>query len=188
MSAEANKSLQATRDGRHSSAVADHTFWSRVPELGRYMASTVSSAIRPLIVLVLACLWLVSCDTPSSSNRSTMYSRPPIGTFVSHLTWRGYPENPPVPLVTLRLDPDGRYIAEDGGPIEYGFIVEDKTLYPQRSNPRFQQGSWRFDDQTSTVLLSPDDGSAFRWGIRHLRISPASPDQLEWGGDFLKRL
>jgi hypothetical protein len=30
-----NKSLQATRDGRHSSAIVDHAFWPRVPELDR---------------------------------------------------------------------------------------------------------------------------------------------------------
>jgi hypothetical protein len=35
MKAQANKSLQATRDGGLSSAIAVHVIWPRVPELKR---------------------------------------------------------------------------------------------------------------------------------------------------------
>src|SRR3989442_6973743 len=42
-----NESLQATRDGVFSSAVAVHAFWSRVPELCR---SAAGSIVAPTLV------------------------------------------------------------------------------------------------------------------------------------------
>jgi hypothetical protein len=137
----------------------------------RYMTHTTFTTVRALFLLLLTCL--SSCVNPQGSKHTDIYS-PPVGTFVSS-------------VVSLRLNDDGTYLAEDLGPAEYAIIMEGTKAYPSKANRETECGRWSFDEQTRKLLLTPDSDIAFRWGLRQLRVDATNADRLDWGSGFLER-
>jgi len=58
------KSLQATRDGVSSSAIADYVIWSRVPELWTFGYESNQAMITKSLVAGFIAVLLVSCASP----------------------------------------------------------------------------------------------------------------------------
>lgn len=103
----------------------------------------------------------------------------PIGTFVG-------PKSAPV--IKLRLQPDGTYVADDIGPAEFQTMAEGNKLYSEPVKFPPQRGHWVMDDLSGQLTLSPDTAAPFRWDTKHLRYDKSAPDQMAWGDHaFLAR-
>jgi len=151
------------------------------------MAQTTSTSIRALLGLLL--LSLVSCAThPPQRVHADNHSQPPIGTFVSQFKWKTSPDAQAIPLLSVRLNADGSYLAEDLGPPEYDVIMEGTRAYPSRVFQPNQRGHWSYDERTRKLCLTPEPDLCWRWGIRNLRVDANNPDRLEWGSGSLERI
>jgi hypothetical protein len=164
-----------------------------VADVGRYMRVT-----RLLVALLL--LGVTSCSTQRAvrgSNPEGMgHDRQvgPTGTFIGPTV-----RNPDLmadfsgahgsaPVVKVRLETDGTYVADDIGPPEFWMMMEGKEVYPQRIKFPAQKGHWTWDRETGELTFTPETQAAFRWGIAHLRFEKNNPSRLGWGQNaFLER-
>jgi len=132
-----------------------------------------------LWAIILVLLSLSACATKPRTTAASV-DRPsaeaaPTGSFVA------------LGKLTLQLNPDGTYAAEDTSPPEFRFMVEGNTVFPQRVKSPPQKGRWAWDRETGQLTLIPETPGSFRWGIKDLRFDKDNPDRLAWGGAFLER-
>lgn len=130
---------------------------------------------------MLVLLSFVACSIKprtAASGVARPSAQAPTGSFV------GPSDNP---VLKLRLETDGTYIAEDIGPPEFWFMMEGNKVYPQRIKLPPQKGRWTWDSETGQMMLTAETPASFRWGIQHLRADKDNPERLAWGGSFLER-
>src|SRR6266853_4060426 len=112
----------------------------------------------PAIVLIT----LTACSTPRTPPTPGVQAKVPVAEVIPTGTFVG----PGVvfPVVKLRLEVDGTYIAEDTGPPEFWMMMEGNRIYPQRIKFRPQRGRWAWDRWTGRLTLTAEEfRPTFRW-------------------------
>jgi hypothetical protein len=144
-----------------------------------------------LAILLIASAFLLACVAPPGGSAQQSQapvggqSAAPTGTYTSPL--RFLRTTPPisrsnsVPMLTLRLETNGTYLAKSGLPDQTTYI--DGT-YPYHM-PDISKGTWRWDARNQEFLLDP---GGFTYGsIQCLPVDKGNPNRLVWGHRFLER-
>jgi hypothetical protein len=131
--------------------------------------------------LVLSGL-LFALIAPAISSAQTNVAAAPTGTYapMSQITPGVFPFEPAntVPVVSLRLETNGTYLAEAALPQ----LAQDGDL--MRLRPDIAQGTWHWDAEKREFLLEP---GFFTFYIKRLPLSKRDPTCLAWGASLLKR-
>ena len=130
-------------------------------------------------------LCLVSCVGPAHQRQARAHPTPspPTGIYACDFVVCQVPpfdESNMLPAFILRLETNGTYSAQESI-YELSDIADEIGCWHRP----YQQGTWKWNDQSREFMLTPTWDGTFHFLLGRLPVDKHNHERLRWGSDFL---